>query len=241
MAVTYMYSLCYRRRVRVAFVLVRGYSLSNGLIGLMAKPCAETSACEKGSVVTRAGWYVAQVETGKEQKMCLALLRECEDVEIAEGVPLLEECFSPTYVHRLKYSGEWRDVEEPLLPGYVVAVTTDPVALSHKLYTVRDFSRLLKLGTEFIPLREDERAWIDKNTESGDRSIPISIGYREGDTLVITEGPLKGCEAMIQRIIRKKCVAILEIHAGNLKIKTEVGLALLPKKDAERSNKSSDE
>jgi hypothetical protein len=36
-------------------------------------------------------------------------------------------------------------------------------------------------------------------------------------------------------------VAILEIHAGNLKIKTEVGLALLPKKDAERSNKSSDE
>ena len=36
---------------------------------------------------------------------------------------------------------------------------------------------------------------------------------------------------MVQRIIRKKCVAILEIHAGNLTIKTEVGLALLPKKD----------
>lgn len=182
--------------------------------------------------MARTGWYVAQVQAGREQVMCQVIERECAGAYTSDGHPLLEECFSPTYVHRLKYSGEWRDVEKPLLPGYVVAVTSDPVVLSHQLFKVREFSRLLTITNEFIPLREDERLWIEENTRSGQRTIPISIGYREGDTLVVTDGPLKGREAMIQRIIRKKCVAVLQIHVGNKTITTEVGFALLPKKDA---------
>lgn len=181
--------------------------------------------------MARAGWYVAQVQTGREKAMCRVIEHECGGVHAGDGHPLLEECFSPTYVHRLKYSGEWRDVEKPLLPGYVVAVTSDPVALSHWLFKVHEFSRLLTMTDEFIPLREDERMWIEENTRSGQRAIPISVGYREGDTLVVTDGPLKGREAMIQRIIRKKCVAVLQIHVGNKTITTEVGFALLPKKD----------
>ena len=183
--------------------------------------------------MTESGWYVIQVHAGREQAMSEAIRRACDETAADDGEePRLEECFSPTYVHRLKYHGEWRDFERPLLPGYVVAVTSDPVALIHKLHRIREFSRMLTMAETIVPLREEERAWIDENTTAGERVIPISVGYRKGDTVVVTEGPLKGREAIIERVIRKKCVAILKIHAGNVTITTEVGLALLPQKTA---------
>ena len=49
---------------------------------------------------------------------------------------------------------------------------------------------------------------------------------------MITKGPLKGREGMITRIIRKKCVAVAEIHMGNKTIATEVGLAVMPEEQA---------
>ncbi len=182
--------------------------------------------------MAEAGWYVAQVQTGREQAMCRAIERVCKDVRASDGNPLLEECFSPTYIHRLKYHGEWRDVEKQLLPGYVVAVTSSPVELAHRLKSIREFSRLLTMVKTFVPLREDERAWIEENTQSGDRVIPISVGYRRGDVLVVTEGPLKGREAMVDRIVRKKCVAVIKVHMGSMTITTEVGLAVLPENEA---------
>jgi len=183
--------------------------------------------------MARAKWYVVQVQAGREKAMCKAIERACADVEY-DGTTLLQECFTPTFVRRLKFKGEWQDVEERLLPGYVIAVTNDPVRVARRLYGVHEFSRLLKMNEAFVPLREEERDWIEESTQVGNRSVPISIGYRKGDTLVVTDGPLKGHEAMITRIVRKKCVAVIEIHAGNTRIVTEVGFALLPQKEAER-------
>lgn len=180
----------------------------------------------------RDGWFVVQVQTGREHAMCKAIERACKGKQAADGSPLLRECFSPVYIHRLKYHGEWRDVEQRLLPGYVLAVTSDPLALAHAIMGIREFSRMLTMAETIVPLREDERAWIEKWTESGNRVVPISVGYRKGDTLVVTEGPLKGREAMVIRVIRKKCIAVLEVHAGNTRILTELGLALLPEGEA---------
>lgn len=190
--------------------------------------------------MARFGWYVVQVQTGREQAMCEVIRRVCaeDQTDGLSDAPLLEECFSPTYVHRLKYRGEWRDVERHLLPGYVVAVTSDPAKLARKLLGVRDFTRLLTITETFVPLREEERAWIDENTKAGERVIPISVGYRRGDTLVVTNGPLAGHEAMVDRVIRKKCVAVLKVHVGNKTVMTEVGLALLPEREAELASVS---
>ena len=73
--------------------------------------------------MTDAGWYVAQVQMGREQCTCNAMRNVCKDTMTDNGVPLLEECFSPTHVHRLKYEGKWCDAEEFLLSGYVVVTT----------------------------------------------------------------------------------------------------------------------
>ncbi|MDO4404130.1 MAG: transcription termination/antitermination NusG family protein, partial [Atopobiaceae bacterium] len=175
--------------------------------------------------MAESGWYVAQVQTGREQAMCTVIERACQGATTHDGSPLLEECFSPTYIHRLKYNGEWCDVEKRLLPGYVVVVTSSPVSLFHRLKRIREFARLLTMAETFVPLNEAERAWMDENTTTDNRVIPISFGYRKGDALVVVDGPLKNHEGMITRVVRKKCLAIVEIHAGSVRIVTEVGLA----------------
>ena len=146
---------------------------------------------------------------------------------------LLEECFSPTYEYRRKLRGEWVRQEMLLLPGYVIAVTRDPWALARVLRATPEFTRLLAMGTQFVPLSANDRSWMERWTTEDDRTIPMSVAYKEGDAVVVTDGPLVGQEAMIVRVNRRKRVAHLEIHAGQLTIHTTVGLEVLPKPEGE--------
>lgn len=191
-----------------------------------------------------AGWYVIQVETGRELHACEAIWRACSNAEqeehlltaeTDEGIDsgdsdgvLLRECFSPSYRTQFKLHGEWHDEEKLLLPGYVVAVTSDPWKLARVLRKVSGLTRLLTMGETFAPLSEDDRSWIERWTTEGDRTIPMSIAYKEGDSIVVTEGPLMGHEGMIVRIKRRLNLAELEIHAGQMTIRTTVGLAVMP-------------
>ena len=156
----------------------------------------------------------------------------------AKRVPIITECFSPRYATQVKLHGEWVDEERKLLPGYVVAVTEDPWRLARVLRTVPGFTRILGMGKTFEPLSTDDKSWIERWTREGDRTIPMSIAYKEGDTVVVTEGPLKGNEGMITRIRRRKNLADLEIHAGQLTIRTTVGLAVLPAPQEEVGQKA---
>ena len=178
----------------------------------------------------RPEWYVVQVQTGREQQMCQVIERTCAEADMlsdVDGSHLLQECFSPRYRTQHKFGGEWRDVEKSLLPGYVVAVTCQPDAVARCLRKTPDFTRLLVSGETFVPLRDDERAWMEEFTRQGDRTIPMSFGYREGDSLVVTKGPLKGREGMVMRVNRKKSIAVVEIHINGKKVTTTVGLAIV--------------
>ena len=179
-------------------------------------------------------WYVVQVQTGREEKACAAIRRigaEATDADADE--PLLEECFSPTYAHRRKLRGEWVEQELPLLPGYVIAVTRDPWRLSRALYATPEFTKFIGMGKTFVPLSADDRSWIEKWTTEGDRTIPISFAYKQGDSIVVTDGPLAGHEGMITKVNRRKRVAHVEIHAGQLTVHTTVGLEVLPNPEAQ--------
>jgi transcriptional antiterminator NusG len=124
----------------------------------------------------------------------------------------------------------WVEETMPLLPGYLIAVTEDPWCLLDQLRGISEFTKLLPTGKTFAPLDEEEKSWIEKWTKEGNRIIPMSYAYKEGEKLVITEGPLMGKEALIVRVNRRKSVAHLEIHAGVITIHTTVGLNILPSK-----------
>ena len=152
----------------------------------------------------------------------------------ADGQSLLDECFVPRYRTQFKLHGEWHDEERLLLPGYVVAVTANPWELARVLRGVSGLTRILKMGETFSPLSDDDKGWLERWTTEGDRTIPMSVAHKEGDRIVVTEGPLRGHEAMIVRVRRRQSQADLEIHAGQLTIRTTVGLAVLPEPEAEQ-------
>ena len=175
----------------------------------------------------RAGWYVVQVQTGKEQAMCKLILRISDEAEQAGKQKLLDECFSPEFETRQKRNHEWLPVAKQLLPGYVIAVTRTPETLASHLRSVPEFTRMLSVGELFVPLNKAERSWIDEYTTQGDRVVPMSIAVKKGDTLVVMSGPLKGREGMIVRVNRHKCLAVVELHMAGKRVKTTVGLSVL--------------
>lgn len=180
-------------------------------------------------------WYVIQVETGREQQSCELIARACHmrDAENPGKPPLASEVFSPRYQTQFKHGGEWHDEKRLLLPGYVVAVTRNPWELARVLRAIPGLTRILTMGETYAPLSTDDRQWIERWTTEGDRTIPMSVAYKEGDKVVVASGPLKGLEFLITRVRRRQCVAELELHAGLITIKTKVGLAVFPKQGEE--------
>ena len=201
----------------------------------MAEPCRVAGLGALGvHAVERLGWYVIQVRTGREIAACEAIMRAARSSDaqaLDRDGALVEECFSPRYATRHKVHGEWVDDELRLLPGYVVAVTADPWRLARLLASVPGFTMLLRMGETFAPLDDADRQWLDGWTREGDRTVPMSFAHKEGDRVVVTEGPLAGREATITRVDRRKCLAHVELRVGQKTIRTTVGLAVLPRNE----------
>ena len=140
----------------------------------------------------------------------------------------LDECFAPAFVTQKKIRGEFVQVERLLMPGYLVAVTDNPVALAGLLRGIREFSRLLSAGDEYVPLAGMERTWLEEATSKYGRLLPMSFGYKVGDVLTVTKGPLQGYEALVRKVDRANSLAHVEVHVGPITIRTTVGLGILP-------------
>ena len=182
-------------------------------------------------------WYVIQVRTTMEDAMCWHIERACEEhdrhADDEAGRVDLQECFSPRYRTQRKWKGEWETVEWPLIPGYVIADTAHPAQLAEAIRGIRDLCRLLTDGETYAPLDEKERRWMEQWTGKGDRVIPMSFGKKLADGKIqIVDGPLQGLETESIEYNRKKNTAHLEFHVGQMRIKTKVGLGILPDKQA---------
>lgn len=167
-------------------------------------------------------WYVVQVATGKERAICELIER------VAPGGSL-EECFSPSFETQMKVKGEWVPATKPLFPGYVIAVTNHIEKLEVVLRQVPEFTRVLSVGETFVPLHEEDQAWIGAFTKKGARTIPMSSGVMEGDRVVVTSGPLVGREALIKSVNRHKSLAFLEFEICGRRVMTKVGLGIVRK------------
>ena len=165
-------------------------------------------------------WYVVQVTGGTEERMA-------ELIESVATPGVLEECFLPRYQTEIKVRGEFRPVEKPLLTGYLFAVTADPARLARDLAKIPEFARVLKVGEAYAPLSREEEAWLGAFTAPGHRSVPMSYGVMAGEKIVVTEGPLKGHEAMIAEVDRRRSVAYLRFEICGREVTTRVGLGLV--------------
>lgn len=168
----------------------------------------------------REMWYVIQVLKGREQAMAEL---------IGQVVPadVLDECFSPRYATERKAHGRWEPCERDLFPGYIVAITDNPAKVERALLRLPEFARVLSQGNEFVPLSKEDVELIDGFTCHGKRTVPMSRAVKDGDRVIVCEGPLVGREALITKLDRKRSMAYLELDLCGIKVRTRLGLAVL--------------
>ncbi|HJG31756.1 MAG TPA: hypothetical protein K8U80_10245 [Collinsella ihuae] len=167
-------------------------------------------------------WYVIQVINGREELMAGLISRVVSS-------DVCQECFSPKFATEMKVRGRWVPCERNLLPGYLIAITDQPKELQRCLSALDEFARVLTQGGAFAPLAKEETSFIDTYTKPHDRVVPMSLGIKEGDRVVVTQGPLVGHEGLIREINRRKSVAYLEFNLCGRRVSTRVGLGVLSK------------
>lgn len=149
-------------------------------------------------------WHVIQVIGGSEEKVINRI--QHEDFH----------AFLPKRIRIQRRQGANVKIEEPLFRGYVF-IETDKSYRSFRLHLhevirpVEGFIRLLKYDNEGLEtILPEERQFIECFCDK-QKVVQPSIGFIEGEKVVISEGPLLGQESAIKRIDRHKRTAELEL------------------------------
>lgn len=169
-------------------------------------------------------WYVMQVTPGGEKKTVQMCQHIVED-------DYIEEIFVPEIEQMKRFRGEWHKVKKIMFPGYVFVSTQKELDLYENLKSVPTLTKILKTGEDITPVTPREEDFINKLIGK-DKVAEVSVGYIEGDKLIVSEGPLIGMEGLVKKIDRHKRIAVLQMEMfGNL---TEVtmGLEVLSKSPA---------
>ncbi|WP_239462696.1 antiterminator LoaP [Collinsella tanakaei] len=167
--------------------------------------------------------YVLQVVTGREHKTVAEL-------EHLLGDRLRGKLFVPRYRFKKRIKGTWEMTEQLLTPGYVFIESsmTDIEDIARVIREAPAFARVLAQNGRIVPLSADETQWLDKLTGTS-RVVDPSVGFIEGDRVVITQGPLVGLESQIVKIDRHKQLAYIEVRLlGRVKV-VKVGVEIVRK------------
>ena len=146
---------------------------------------------------------------------------------------LYDSCFHPMRRMRKKFRGEWKEVHEKLLPGYVFITSNCVQELYQELKNVLAFTRMLgKDREQFIPLSEHEVKWLERLIESPERSMEVQlsqVSVSENDIVTILSGPLKDMEGCIKKIDLHRRIAKVEVDFMNRKTIIHLGIEMLEK------------
>jgi transcriptional antiterminator NusG len=187
---------------------------------------------DKGRIIL---YYVMQVVTGTEDKVE-------EQVKVMVGKELYDSCFHPMRRMKKKFRGEWREVREKLLPGYVFIVSDHVQELYQELKHMPVFTRMLgKDGEQFVPLSEQEAEWLKRLAAvplqdsglSSDRNMEVQlsqVSVSEDDAVTILSGPLKNMEGYIRKIDLHRRIAKVEVDFMNRKTLIHLGIEMVEKR-----------
>lgn len=167
-------------------------------------------------------WYVIQVKSRQEKEIadkCRFLIPK----------DILQECFIPEYIVKKKHQGEWKNVKDILFKGYVFLISEHIDELFNELKKVPDYTKIVgKKKEEIYPLKDGEVEFL-KSFGRDNHIVDMSVGFIEGDSIHITEGPMQGREGLITKIDRHKRIAYLSINIFNEMITAKVGLEIISK------------
>jgi len=143
-------------------------------------------------------WYVLHVLTGEELRVQKRLARTAPDIRtLVPRRKLKERC-----------QGVFREATRLLFPGYVFAYTALNVESYYKLTAPAGVIGILG-KPDPCPVPEREMAHVLKWCEEGEL-VGLSR-VRDGERVIVIDGPLKNMEGHIVRVDRRKCRARVRI------------------------------
>ena len=167
-------------------------------------------------------WYVVQVISGQEHNSA----EFCKIKMLLEN----EEVFIPMYQRKKKIKGKYELCQAILFPGYVFFDTDEVEDLFYRLKDIKQLTRILRTGDDFTPLHEKEVAFLSQFGRKK-HVVEMSVGYIEGDEVIITSGPMVDWTGKVKKIDRHKMIAVLEVEFFGRMTDVTVGLEIVEKRD----------
>lgn len=161
-------------------------------------------------------WYVIWTNTGNEEKCKFY-------IDNYIGSEAFIRCIIPTKRISKYIKGRWVKVEQKLFLSYLFIESDNINEFEMQLKNSATFNKILKNDDIFLSLdKKEENALCRLIGDDG--IIGESIGFIDGDKVIVTDGPMVGMEGNIKQIDRHKRLATLEIEMFDRV--TEVKLAL---------------
>lgn len=120
-------------------------------------------------------------------------------------------------------SGEWRDREIVMLPGYVFVQLELTAKDYYRLSGVPDMVRILPGGGRYDPVPEEQMRWV-LTLANGGKPWGISEARDENGAIRVLSGPLTGRENDILRWDRRRRRAKIRVQVLNETRMIDVGL-----------------
>ena len=167
--------------------------------------------------------YVYQVMSGRERTMCDQAVRllDLEDGEVV---------FVPQTERKKREGGNWITSTEILFPGYLFVTTRDVERITEGLRPIIGWKKLLKTGEDIVPLTEGEELLMSRLMNC-DHLISSSVAYKEGDKVVIIDGPMTNSPGEITYIDRHKRFCMVKVNMFQREVTIKLGLEVLSSRE----------
>ena len=140
---------------------------------------------------TEARWYVVHTYSGYENKVATDLATVVENRGMQD---LIQDIKIPMETVTEIKDDKVREVERKIFPGYVLIkmIVTDDSW--YVVRNIRGCTGFVGPASKPVPLTDAEVAALGVEKHS------VEVGFREGDTVKIVNGPLEGYSGVIKSI-----------------------------------------
>jgi transcription antitermination factor NusG len=151
----------------------------------------------------REGWFVVWTESRAEKKVESRLA----EIGLEPWLPKVKE--------RRRWSDRWREVVTPLFPGYLFA--RGGAAQLSRLLRTPGVLTVVKHGARPVLLASDFITSLRRAVENpgvGVERVDDPVDYRQGDEVIVREGPLAGVRGVVQEMRSSRRLVVWVEHIG---------------------------
>lgn len=163
-----------------------------------------------------AKWYIVHTYSGYENKVATDLLKTVENRGLQD---LIQDVFVPTEIITEVKDNKTREIERKIFPSYVIVKMIMTDESWYVVRNIRGCTGFVGPSSKPIPLTKDEvlRLGIDQKRS-------VEVDYKIGDSVTVTDGPLKESSGIVTELDTNNNLVKVEISIFGRKTPVELEL-----------------